>query len=174
MDRNCTGFYNERRRLLIRQIQRVEKMCSKLRNAKVKELSGNEPGADLFAVYEKLGKSEKDCKDYPFFYLATYVETMLICPLLRVALGGKGTLAALEQTCKLLEWIDSFEKRMQPEVHPFIGITGRLIKATRASLDEWRAFAVETEESADPRSILLVEPCLFRRWLIDTEIRPRG
>lgn len=99
---------------------------------------------------------------------------MIICPVLRVALGGKGVVASLESTCKLIEWLDLFHKRMKPGESPFAGMCGRFIKATQANLDEWRTFAAETEASAEPRNIVLVEPCLFRRWLIDAEIKPRG
>lgn len=173
MDRNGIGF-NPRRRILTGQIQRVEKMSAKLCDAKVKELSESDPEADLFAVFDKLSESEEDRKGYPFNYLAAYVEAMIICPVLRVALGGKGALASFENTCTLVEWLDQFHKRMKPGESPFAGLCGRFIKATQANADKWRVFAAETEACTEPRNMMLVEPDLFRRWLIDAEIKPRG
>lgn len=180
---NCSEFiltfdpdtpgYEEKRQRLMDEVLGVEKMCAKQRDAKIKELSENDPGASIFSVYEMLSKTKEGRTTYTIHYLEGYTSTMVCSSILRGALGGHGALEAIESACAFTEWLEKFVKSLPNGEFGFSVAADEMLKATRATSDEWRRFAAESEESAAQGRNLVVNRSLFRAWLVLSDITPR-
>lgn len=175
---NATNYkpsdYTEKRQKLIQQTQRANQICTKLRDTKIKELSKNDPDATLFSVYEELGKTKEDRLNYPINFLEGYWQTMIACGILRVALGGTGVLAIAEDTLATSRWLDAFVKGLPPDELEFSECMEKFLEATVLTADDWRLFAAEAEASTEQGQVQVVEPELFRRWLMLADIKPCG
>lgn len=180
---NCSEFilalnpetpgYEEKRQRLMDEVLGVEKMCAKQRDAKIKELSDNDPDASILSVYEMLSKTKEGRTTYTIHYLEGYTSTMVCSSILRGALGGRGALEAIESACTFAEWLDKFVKSLPEGEFDFSVAAAEMLKATRVTSAEWRRFAAESEESAAQGRILVVDRSLFRAWLVLSDITPR-
>lgn len=77
----------------------------------------------------------------------------------------------MENVLALVAWLQSFEARQKGDFE-FTELAAAVFKATIVTSSDWRNFAAETEESADEGRIQVVEPLLFRRWLVLSGITP--
>ena len=171
---NCTNpDYKNQRQKMINQIQCVDSFNTELRDAKIKELSNNDPNTTLLSLYEELSQSKEGRLDYPIHYLQFYTDAMLCCYILQAALGGCGALAATERAYRFAEWFDLFVKRLPPGEFKLSVTAEAMVKATLATSDQWREFATEAEAYAEQGRLLTIEPYLFRSWLLLADIKPR-
>lgn len=181
---NCSEFiltsnpetpgYEEKRQRLMGEVLGVQKMCAKQRDAKIKELSDNDPDASIMSLYEMLSKTKEGRTSYTIHYLEGYTSTMVCSSILRGALGGCGALEAIESACTFAEWLDKFVKSLPSGEFGFSLAADEMLKATRRTSDKWRRFAVESEESAAHGGVLVVDRSLFRSWLVLSDITPRA
>lgn len=154
-----------RRRSLLRQIRRIVKTCAQLRDAKVQELSDNEPRATLLSLYSKLSETQEGRTGYVINYISVYSIVPIICDILKTALGGEGSVAAVEAARTLAEWLDLFAKKQPQGEFGFNYRMEQLLTATLETADDWRRFAADSGTS-------VAAPRLFRRWLLLAGIRP--
>ena len=165
---------NKRKRQnLLRNIHSVNKTCAQLRDAKVKELSDNDPEANLLSLYHNLSKTKEGRTGYQINYIGVYSAVPIICYTLEAALGGAVAVASIQAAHKLAEWLDLFAKR-QPQGE--FGLNNRmelLLAATLETADDWRDFAADSEMSAEQGTLQLAKPQLLRRWLLLAGITPR-
>ena len=169
----ATPDYRTKRRKLVNETQRVDKICKKLRDTKVKELSPKDPEATIFSLYKELASAKETRLDYPINFLEGFWQTMILCGVLRVALGGDGVEDVMEEAHTTAEWLHGLVTSLPPGELEFSGQTEDLLKATLMTSDDWRAFAAETQASAKQGMLKVAEPHLFRRWLTLAGIKPR-
>lgn len=163
---------NDKRQNLLRNIRRVNKTCAQLRDAKIKELSDNDPEANLVSLYHNLSKTKEGRTGHQINYIGVYSAVPIICYTLEAALGGAGAVASIQAAHQLAEWLDLFAKR-QPQGE--FGLNYRmelLLVATLETADDWRDFAARSEMSAEQGTLQLAEPHLLRRWLLLAGITP--
>lgn len=163
--------YNERRRQLLVQIHSAEKLCTKHCDAKVKELSNNNPRATIFSVYETLSQTKEDRAGCQINYLSVFSHMRVICLVLRVAFDGKAVVTVFENALTLVAWLQSFEAK-QGDDFEFTELATAVFNATIATASEWRHFATTTEENYNQGRLQVVEPLLLKRWLILSGVTP--
>lgn len=163
--------YNERRRQLLVQIRSAEKLCTKHRDAKVKELSDDNPEATIFTVYEMLSQTRENRTSYPINYLSVFSHMRVICLVLRVALGSKDATLVIEKVLALITWLQFFEAKQKGDFE-FTELAAAVFNATMVTAKRWQDFALEVEQNYKEGQIQIIKPLLFREWLILSGITP--
>lgn len=161
-----------RRRKLPTQLTRLEQVCIQGREQRLKELA-DEPGADIYSVFEQLSSAQEGLRDYRLHLLALYPRDQLLYHVLRIALGGTGAAAAAESAKELAEWFDAFGKRYTRAQFEYSPIFKQSLAGYLETAHVWQFFAREAETAAANGRPRVVDALFFKRWMTVVGIKPR-
>lgn len=164
--------WDDKRRKLLAQVKRLEQICIQDREQRLKELT-DEPGADIYAVFEQLSSAKGGLKDYRLHLLALYPRDQLLYCVLRIALGGAGALAASERAKELTDWFDAFGKRYTRAQFEYSPIFKQSLEGYLETANVWQFFAREEETGAANGRPRVVDAKFFKRWMRLAGIKPR-
>lgn len=165
--------WDSERRHLLERIDSVEQICIWQRDEKVGCISGGDPKANLFSLYEKLG-SDRESRTRPtLHFLGIYPQNLLPCYLVRVALGSDNALASVKSALALATRLELFSKELPPEEFEYGSDLKLTLAATLSTADEWLNFALEEEVNAAQGLPRAVNAYLWGRWLKRAGIKAR-
>ena len=167
-----TPNWADKRRKLLAQVKRLEQICTQGREQRLKELA-DEPGADIYSVFEQLSSAKGGLRDYRLHLLALYPRDQLLYYVLRIALGGTRALAAAESAKELAEWFDAFGKRYTRAQFEYSPIFKQSLAGYLETADVWQFFAREAETGAANERPQVVDAKFFKRWMRLAGIKPR-
>lgn len=164
--------WDDMRRDLLERVDSVEQICVWQRDQKIREISEQDQKPDLFSVYEKLGSEKESRTSYPIHFLGIYPQNLLLCYVVRAALGSDNALASTRKAQALATWLELFRKRLPPGDFEYGSDLKLAVAATLSTTREWCDFALGADVSAAQGQPRAVNPYLWKRWLKLAGIKP--